>query len=454
MSQSMSQSSRVITEPNSLLEHIDDLHPADIAQSLKKIEKENSEIFFELLNKIPDDILGEVLLELPENLKDDSYEHLSIEKLQDAIDELESDDQTDIIIDIEEFDKEKAQEVFEGLEEEDQKDINWLKNYEEDEAGSYMQTELFSANINELVSDSIERLRIAKENEELENIHQVYITDDEDKLIASILLEDLIIFEYKQTYKELIENHENNFAPFYVHDKDDIDDVAKKFEQYNLSVVAVIGYKGMLIGRITSDDIIDVIEQNATEQMYQLAGVNEDFEHEDNLVNTAKKRALWLFLNLGTAILASLVIGIFDEIIQAYVALAILMPIVASMGGNAGTQTLAVMVRQLALGDIELENSKDAIKKEVFISLFNGLLFAIIMGVIAWLWFDEKLLGAVIGLSMIINLFSAGFFGAGIPLVLKKFDIDPAIGSTVLLTTVTDIVGFFSFLGLAKIILL
>ncbi len=450
----MPQSSRVISDPTILIEKLEELHPADIAQSLKKIEKEDEKLFFEILDNLPDDILGEVLLELPESLKDDAYEHLSIEKLQDAIDELESDDQTDLIIEIEDYNKEKAKEVFEGLEEEDQKDINWLRNYEEDEAGSYMQTELFSANINETISNSIERLKKAKEEDELENIHQVYVTDDEGTLLASILLEDLIIYDYKQTYKQLIDSKENNFSPFYVHDKDDIDDVAKKFEQYNLSVVAVIGYKGMLIGRITSDDIIDVIEQNATEQMYQLAGVNEDFEHEDNLVATAKKRALWLFLNLGTAILASLVIGIFDQTIQAYVALAVLMPIVASMGGNAGTQTLAVMVRQLALGDIELENSKDAIKKEVFISLFNGFIFAIIMGIIAWAWFDEKLLGVVIGLSMVINLFSAGFFGAGIPLVLKKFDIDPAIGSTVLLTTVTDIVGFFSFLGLAKIILL
>jgi magnesium transporter len=188
--------------------------------------------------------------------------------------------------------------------------------------------------------------------------------------------------------------------------------------------------------------------------MYQLAGVDDDFEHDDNLYVTAKKRGYWLFLNLGTAILASLVIGIFEETLQAYVALAILMPIVASMGGNAGTQTLAVMVRQLALGDIDFDNSKDAIKKEVFISLVNGFVFAVIIGGIAWFWFNTAMLGVVIAISMIINLFSAGFFGASIPLILKKFDIDPAIGSTVLLTTVTDIVGFFSFLMLAKVILL
>lgn len=444
----------IIKDPLKLLEQIDSLHPSDIANSLRKIEKDSVDDFFFVLKKLPDDILGEVLLELPENLREDAYEELSIEQLTEAVDELESDDQTDIIQEIEELDIEKAKEIYDGLEEEDQKEIDWLKKYEEDEAGAYMQTELFSATKNETIGESIQRLKAAKADDELENIHQVFIIDENRILLASILLEDLIIFDFDRKYEDILAESDNKFKPFAVDDDEDIDDVAKRFEKYDLSVVAVTGYQGMLMGRITSDDILDVIEENATEQMYQLAGVDDDVEHEDNLYATAKKRALWLCLNLGTAILASLVIGIFDETIQSYVALAILMPIVASMGGNAGTQTLAVMVRQLALGDIELDNAKDAIKKEVFVSVFNGFLFAIIMGVIAWIWFDEKLLGLVIGMSMIINLFSAGFFGASIPLILKKLDIDPAIGSTVLLTTVTDIVGFFSFLMLAKVILL
>lgn len=446
---------KVIKDPQELLEKVDELHPSDIADSLKKIENESSEDFFYTLKQIPDEILGEVILELPENLREDAYEELSIEKLTEAVDELESDDATDIIQEIEELDVEKAKEIFEGLEEEDQQEIDWLKRYDEDEAGSYMQTELFSANIKETIQSSINRLKQGKAKDELENIHQVFIINDERRLIASILLEDLIIFDFDKTYEEIINSHEENkFKPFVVQDKDHIDEVAKQVEKYDLSVVAVVGYQGILMGRITSDDILDVIEENATEQIYQLAGVDDDFEHEDNLLTTAKKRGFWLFINLGTAILASLVIGLFDETIKSYVALAILMPIVASMGGNAGTQTLAVMVRQLALGDIDFDNSKDAIKKEVFISLVNGLIFAFIIGLIAWFWFDIVMLGVVIAMSMVINLFSAGFFGASIPLLLKKMDIDPAIGSTVLLTTVTDIVGFFSFLMLAKVILL
>ncbi len=444
----------IIKDPKKLLLKLDTLHPSDIAYSLKKIEKNSQDDFVYVLKNIPEDILGDVILELPEKLRDYAYSELSIEKLTDAVDELESDDQTDILQEIEEMDQNKAKEIYDGLEEDDQKEIDWLKRYEEEEAGAYMQTELFSANINETLSYSIERLRVAKEEDELENIHQVYIVDDNKTLIASILLEDLIIFDYKKTYKQVIQEHEpNKFKPFKVNDDENINDVAKQFEKYDLSVVAVVGYQNMLMGRITSDDILDVIEESATEQMYQLAGVDDDFEHDD-LFTTAKKRAMWLFINLGTAILASIVIGFFDETIQAYVALAILMPIVASMGGNAGTQTLAVMVRQMALGEIDFENSKDAIKKEVFISIFNGIIFATVVGFIAYFWFNTVLLGVVIALSMIINLFSAGFFGASIPLILKKYNIDPAIGSTVLLTTVTDIVGFFSFLMLAKLILL
>lgn len=449
------QKDNIYREASELLKHLEELHPSDIANSLKKIEQNSEEDFFNVLKQLPDEILGDVLLELPENLREAAYQELSIEKLTDAVDELESDDQTDIIQEIEELDVEKAKEIFDGLEDEDKEEISWLKRYDEDEAGAYMQTELFSANILESIGESIERLKKAKSEEELENIHQVFIINSDKVLLASILLEDLIIFDFSKTYQEIIDSHEENkFKPFKVNDDEHIDEVAKQFEQYDLSVVAVTGYQGMLMGRITSDDILDVIEDNATEQMYQLAGVHEDFEHEDNLVTTAKKRAIWLFVNLGTAILASLVIGLFDETIQAYVALAVLMPIVASMGGNAGTQTLAVVVRQLALGDIDLENAKKAVKKEVFISVFNGLLFAIIMGIIAYVWFKVPMLGVVIALSMLINLFCAGFFGASIPLLLKKFKVDPAVGSTVLLTTVTDIVGFFSFLALAKFILL
>jgi magnesium transporter len=216
----------------------------------------------------------------------------------------------------------------------------------------------------------------------------------------------------------------------------------------------IVDNTGKLLGRITSDDIYDIMNEHATDQMFNLAGVNDDAEDNDDLINAGKTRAVWLSINLITAIAASLVIGLFEETLQSIVALAILMPIVASMGGNAGTQSLTVVVRQLALGDIAKHDAFRTIKKEVILSLVNGLFFAIIMGIIASIWIDKGMLGVVIALSMLINLLSAGFFGSMVPLLLKRFDVDPAIGSTVILTTVTDIVGFLSFLGLATLILL
>jgi magnesium transporter len=437
-----------------ILLDIENYHASDIASKLKKLHKKDKEKFHKIIHEIPEDYLGEVLLELPDSLRDKAYNELSSEQITTAIEELETDDATDIIIDLEELDEAKAKDILSSLDQEDQDDINWLKKYDEEEAGAYMQTELFSADKNETIQSSIDRLKQLKNDHEVENIHQVFIIDEEKTLLASISLEDLITLDFSRTYEEVLSSdEEKTFKPFYVLGDDNIDEVVKMFEDYNLSVVAVIGYKNRLLGRITSDDIIDVVEQSATEQMYQLAGVDEDSEQEEELLQTGKKRASWLFINLVTAILASLVIGLFDETLKEYIALAILMPIVASMGGNAGTQTLAVMVRQLALGEIDEQNSRDAIKKEIALSLFNGAIFALILGFIAFIWFQNPLLGFVIALSMVITLFCAGFFGAMIPLVLKKLEIDPAIGSTVVLTTVTDIMGFFSFLALAQGIL-
>ena len=446
---------QLTTDIENMFQDIDNLHPSDVAQELKKIKKLNSDLFYETLQKIPDDYLGEVLLELPEALRDKAYKSLSNEQIKEAIEELETDDATDIIQDIEDIDEQKADDILKSLDKEDQDDINWLKKYDADEAGAYMQIELFSAKKEHTIKEAIENLRKMKQDDEIENVHQVFIVDDENLLLASISLEDLITYDFDLTFGEVIDSaEENTFKPFAVQGNDDIDDVVKQFEDYNLSVVAVTGYKNRLLGRITSDDILDIVEQAATEQIYQLAGVHEESEQDEELIQTGKKRASWLFINLLTAILASIVIGLFDETLKEYIALAILMPIVASMGGNAGTQTLAVMVRQLALGDIDEQNGRDAVRKEIFLSLLNGFVFAVVLGLLASIWFSNITLGFVIGLSMIITLFCAGFFGSVIPLMLKKFDVDPAIGSTVILTTVTDIMGFFSFLALAKYILM
>lgn len=442
-----------VLDSQKLLKDLKQLHSSDIAYYLKKIFKHNSDDFYATIKKINNELFSEILLELPVNIREDIYNTIASKKLAKILHHLLSDDLTDIIQEIEQNNHIKATEIFESLHEDDQKEVAWLKGYTNDEAGAYMQTELFGAKLDETIGESIKRLKYLKTQGELDNIHQVFITDEHNILKAAIFLEDLILFDFEKRYEQIIGLSDVKCKPFQVNVNENIDMVANSFEKYDLNVVAVVKNNNELVGRITSDDIIDVIEKNATEQMYQLAGVKEEFEREDNTLSVAKNRALWLFINLGTAILASLVIGVFDQTIQQYVALAILMPIVASMGGNAGTQTLAVMVRRLALGEIDHENSKEVIKKEIIISIFNGMLFGLVVAVVAIVWFNTMMIGVVIALSMMINLFCASFFGATIPLLLKRLKIDPAIGSTVLLTTVTDIMGFFSFLGLAKMML-
>jgi len=430
---------------------ISEIHPSEIANILKQLDDSK---FSDAVKLIPKDIVGDVALALPDRLFDDIVESLTVDELSHAVTELESDDQVDFMQELEELDEEVASQVFETLHEDDQEEITKLKNYEENEAGSYMQLEIFTAYKDEIVQDVIKRFaRLRKENE-IENVQNLFITNKENKLRYAVGLDDLLIFDFSKTVIENIQASDESFEPIKAQDIDDIKEVVHTFEEYDLSVLAIVNTYGVLLGRITSDDVYDVINEHATEQMYNLAGVDDEAEEDDEIIKAGRKRATWLGLNLFTAIAASLVIGLFADTLESMVALAILMPIVASMGGNAGTQSLTVVVRQLALGDISQGDAMRIIRKEVFISLGNGLVFAIIMGIIAAIWFGMNMLGAVIALSMIINLFMAGFFGATIPLFLKKMDIDPAIGSTVILTTVTDVVGFFSFLGLATWILL
>jgi len=441
---------------NKLQEYLDshelsEIHPSKIAKILKKLDDDE---FSDALKLVPKDLLGDVTLALPDRYFDDVVENLSVDELSHAITELESDDQVDFMQELEELDQTKASEVFDSLHEDDKQEITQLKRYEEDEAGSYMQLEIFTAYKDEIVQDVIKRFaRLRKENE-LENVQNLFITNKDDKLKYAVGLDDLLIFDFSKTVLENIEDSEDSFEPIKAQDSDDIKEVVHIFEEYDLSVLAIVNEYGVLLGRVTSDDIYDVINEHATEQMYNLAGVDDEAEEDDEIIKAGKKRATWLALNLFTAIAASFVIALFADTLESMVALAILMPIVASMGGNAGTQSLTVVVRQLALGDISQGDAMRTIKKEAILSLGNGVFFAIIMGIIAYLWFDIKLLGVVIALSMVINLVIAGFFGAAIPLFLKRIDVDPAIGSAVILTTVTDVVGFFSFLGLATYILL
>ncbi|MBE3608986.1 magnesium transporter [Campylobacter californiensis] len=432
-----------------------DLTPYDLAQHLKTLKKHDEDLYNEYLEKLDPESLGDVAIELPDHMLKDVIETIPSEKIVEALEELESDDATDLLQYIEDIDEEKAKELFDGLDKEDQDEILRLRSYDENEAGAYMQTELFSANLNEKLSTAVERLREQKELGELENVSQLFITDEKHILKFAIPLEDLILFDFNSSLKDIIEkSEEDKYKPHVAMDNDPIEEVVEVVQDYDMNSIAVVDTRGVLLGRITTDDIHDFIQERATEQIYNLANVGDADEEENSLLNATRSRGIWLFVNLFTAIISSSIIGLFDDAIASYVALAVLMPIVASMGGNTGTQALTVTVRRLALGEIEFKNAKPALIRELGIAFINGLIFAVLIGLVAAFWFNRPMLGVVIGTAMLTNFFFAGFFGTVIPLALKKFNIDPAVGSSVLLTTVTDVVGFFSFLGLAKWILL
>ncbi|MBE0515401.1 magnesium transporter [Sulfurimonas sp.] len=434
------------------LEGIDaSIHPYDIAEDLLELRDEDEKLYLEELSKLPQELQAHVMIELPRHCHEEIVEYFAPNELASLANTLDTDDAAELIRNIEEVDEKIAQEVLESLPHKDRENLQTLIAYDEYEAGAYMQTELFSAFIDEQIGDSILRLKRLKAKKELDSVYQVYVVTRNHKFLGSIPLEDLILLGPNVNYRELVKEGVNTISAKAL---DDIHDVVEVASKYDMGVIPVTDAKGRLLGRITSDDIYDIIEERATGQLYNLAGVNEEAEQEESLFHIGKYRAYWLGVNLITAIAASVVIGLFDATLQSLVALAVLMPIVASMGGNAGTQTLTVTVRQMALGDISSEDAKKTILKEVYLALMNGFIFAVAIGLIAWMWFSMPLLGVVIAASMVINIITAGFFGSLIPLLLQKADIDPAVGSSVLLTTVTDIVGFFSFLGLATIILL
>ena len=455
MSQELEEAKELIDQH--LDENLEDgeLSAYELAQHLKTLKKHDEELFAKYLEKLDPEILGDVAIELPDHMLKDVIDTLPAEKIVEALEELESDDATDLLQYIEDIDEDKARELFNELDKENQNEILRLRSYDEDRAGAHMQTELFSAHLEEKLGSAVARLRQEKQEGKLENVSQLFIIDKNSILQYAIPLEDLILFDFTKTLKQNIESTQiDHYKPHMANDMDLMQDVADMFQEYDLNVIAVTSSTGILLGRITYDDIHDYIQESATEQIYNLAGVDDESEEDDTLFKAGRGRAVWLGINLLTALFSSSIIGLFDETIAAYVALAVLMPIVASMGGNTGTQALAVTVRRLALGEIEFKDAKSVLKREVTISLVNGLIFGAIMGVIAAVWFDKGMLGVVIGLSMVTNLFFAGFFGTIIPLTLRRFNIDPAVGSAVILTTFTDAIGFFSFLGLAKWILL
>ena len=419
---------------------VSDMWAADIADLFEALDPERRD---SLVATVKDVVDPETFAEVDEDLREAVLEHLEPEELATAVLALDTDDAIEIIADL---DEDEREEVLARLPEADSVLIRRGLEYEEESAGRLMQRELLAIPAFWTVGDAIDFMRSSPDVPD--DFYDIFIVDPRHRPLGALPLSRLLKSRRGVHVQDIMST---DITPVPV----DMDQeaLANVFRRQDLVSAPVVDGRGCLIGVVTIDDIVDVIDEEHEEDVMRLGGLSGDDLYRAAF-QTMKSRFPWLLVNLMTAVIASLVISVFDGTIEEIVALAVLMPIVASMGGNAGTQTLTVVVRALSTRELSRSNAVRLIGKEVIVASVNGAVLAVIAGITAGIWFSDIVLGFVIAAAMIVNLISAGFFGAIIPIFLERIKVDPAIASTVLLTTVTDVLGFFAFLGLAAIVLL
>lgn len=432
---------------NNNTQKIDD---ADLADYLETIKEKDENKFFDYLNTIPLDLKAQTFIELPITFQIDLIIKYEAQGLADILEHLESDDATDLFQVICRTDNEKSENVFLLLNDQTQKNIEKLIQYAKNEAGSLMQTEIFKVSSKRTVKYAIEKLRTLK-SQGLGTIQSIYIIDEQSKLLNTINIDDLILEEHETILENLVNKYPQTYS---IASHDSVDEVVSLIEKYDLVNLAVIDRMGHLLGRITHDDVIDLLQINATKQIYNLNQIDENEQIQEKFFTTTKTRAKWLTINLINVTLASIVIGFFESTLNAIVALAVLMPIVANMAGTSSAQTMTVVVRQLALGEIHFSNLKTIIKKEMIMASINGVFFGVLVGFISQIRYGDILISLSICISIFFSFLCASFLGTSIPMLLKKLNVDPAIASSVFVLTIVDIIGFFSFLMIAKMIIL
>ena len=424
---------------------IEPIHAADTADLLESLDSDQRRLLLSVIGK---DLQPTVLPELDDTVRDEIIAELGLAETAAAVADLETDDALLVISDLDEEDQKR---VLDAMPPPDRALIAQALTYPEYSAGRLMQRELVALPLFWSVGETIDHLRqTAERDPDLlpTDFYDVFVVDPKHRPVGSISLSRLIRARRQVALSELMQTDLK-----VLRTTTDQEDVAFLFRQRDLTSAPVVDEGGRLVGVVTIDDVVDVIDEEHEDDIMHLGGVSEDDFYRASFA-TARARFTWLLVNLGTAVLASLVIGLFDATIEQMVALAVLMPIVASMGGNAGTQTLTVAVRALATKQLTPTNAWRVISKETMVGFVNGIIFAVITGAVAWLWFNSIGLGVVIGLAMIVNLLVAGLSGVVIPIILERCDIDPAVASSVFLTTLTDVIGFFAFLGLGTWLLL
>jgi|TARA_B100001059_G_scaffold235706_1_gene282342 magnesium transporter len=415
---------------------LNDLHAADIANLIENLDIETRTKLIEIESF---NIDPEIFIELNESVQSEVLQQLSIESLTKIIRRLESDNAIKIL---ENLNKESKEKVLEKLPPKDKFLLQEGLSYPEDSAARIMQREFTAVPSNWTVGQTIDYLR---EDKDLpEEFLEIFIVDNDFKPIGTVPSSRVL-----RTPRDSKMNSIMAEMPVLISVNMDKEEVGHAFENYNLVSAGVVNKENKLVGMITADDVVTVVQEEAEEDALRLAGVGDE-EITDSVLLKTKRRFNWLLLNLFTALLATWVISFFGASIEQMVALAFLMPIVASMGGNAGMQTLAVTIRAIATQELSKSNFNRVVGKEFLIGILNGIIFAIITAIIVQLWFKNINLSLLIGISMILNMIVAGLFGILVPVSLKKMNIDPALASSVFVTTITDVIGFLSFLGLGS----
>ena len=417
------------------------LHPAEIARLLESSPTRQRRLIWEMLDHEND---GEVLLEVGEEVRNNLMESMDEESLLAATKGLDVDDLADLL---DELPDTVVQQALKGMDYQYRTRLEGVMNYDEDTAGGLMNIDTITIRPDVTLDVVLKYLRLRKEIPK--NTDNIIVVDRYNHYLGTLAVTNLLCAEPEKTVLESMNKD-------YISIKSDAfaSDVVNIFEDRDLVSAPVVDKNNILIGRITIDDVVDVIREESESTVLNMAGLTDEEDIFAPVLPSARRRAIWLGINLITALIASGVISLFQDTIEKVVALAVLMPIVASMGGIAGSQTLTLVIRGIALGNISSANSKSLLIKEILIGLLNSLLWASVIGVLSSYWFNNYLIGVVIGIAMVANLGFAALSGVVIPIILKKIGVDPALAGGVILTTITDVIGFFSFLALGTLFLL
>ena len=418
-----------------LKQDLEPLHQSELGDLLEALLPDQRRALVKLMGA---DFDFAALTEVDDSIRQDIVDSLPNSQIAQAVQELDSDDAVYILEDLDEDDQE---EILSQLPFTERIRLRRALDYPEETAGRRMQTEFVAVPPFWTVGQTIDYMR---EDKNLpDRFSQILVIDPTFKLLGALDLDKLLRTQRAVKIEEIM--HETRHAIPATMDQEE---AAQVFEQYDLLSAAVVDENERLVGVLTIDDVVDVIQQEAEEDIMRLGGVGDE-ELSDTILATSRSRVPWLLINLVTAFLAASVIGLFEGTIEEIVALAILMPIVAGMGGNAGSQTMTVTVRALATRDLDIYNAGRIIRREMGVGFLNGVIFAVLIGIVAGLWFQDVNLGGIIAAAMVINMFVAAVAGILIPLLLDRFGADPAVASAVFVTAITDVVGFFAFLGLA-----